>query len=102
MQFGKSRLLLRGHLRRAPTFTSAITRGAVLRDLLAVTPITGMSHPGMADRIATAKLLNLGSPPHGVHEIVGRSAIEVAMTIYAHVSLKDQRKALGNLGEALG
>jgi integrase len=47
-------------------------------------------------------LLDLGAPPHVVREIVGHSAIEVTMTIYAHVSLEEKRKALGKLGEALG
>ena len=46
-------------------------------------------------------LLDLGVPPHVVREIVGHSAIEVTMTIYAHVSLDEKRKALGKLGEAL-
>lgn len=31
-------------------------------------------------------LLDLGVPPHIVREIVGHSAIEVTMTIYAHAS----------------
>jgi len=47
-------------------------------------------------------LLDLGTPPHVVREIVGHSAIEVTMTIYAHVSLDEKRKALRKLGEALG
>ena len=47
-------------------------------------------------------LLDLGAPPHVVRGIVGHSAIEVTMTIYAHVSLDEKRKALGKLGEALG
>ena len=47
-------------------------------------------------------LLDLGTPPHGVREIVGHSDIEVTMTIYAHVTLEDKRKALRKLGEALG
>jgi hypothetical protein len=47
-------------------------------------------------------LLDLGTPPHAVQEIVGHSAIEVTMTIYAHVSLDEKRKALRKLGEALG
>jgi integrase len=47
-------------------------------------------------------LLDLGTPPHVVREIVGHSAIEVTMTIYAHVSLEEKRKALGKLGDALG
>ncbi len=46
-------------------------------------------------------LLGLGVPPHVVREIVGHSAIEVTMTIYAHASLDEKRKALGKLGEAL-
>ena len=47
-------------------------------------------------------LLDLGTPPHVVREIVGHSAIEVTMTIYAHVSLEEKRKALAKLGDALG
>lgn len=47
-------------------------------------------------------LLDLGAPPHVVREIPGHSDIEVTMTIYAHVSLDEKRKALGKLGEALG
>ncbi len=45
-------------------------------------------------------LLGLGTPPHVVREIVGHSAIEVTMTIYAHVSLDEKRKALGSWGSA--
>jgi integrase len=33
---------------------------------------------------------------------LGHSDIEVTMTIYAHVSLDEKRKALGKLGEVLG
>ena len=46
-------------------------------------------------------LLDLGTPPHVVQEIVGHSDIEVTMTIYAHVSLDEKRKALSKLGQAL-
>jgi integrase len=46
-------------------------------------------------------LLDLGTPPHVVREIVGHSAIEVTVTIYAHVSLDEKRKALRKLGGAL-
>jgi integrase len=46
-------------------------------------------------------LLDLGTPTHVVREIVGHSAIEVTMTIYAHVSLEEKWKALGRLGAAL-
>ncbi|MFF3669723.1 hypothetical protein [Microtetraspora malaysiensis] len=41
-------------------------------------------------------------PPQVVRDIVGHSGIEVTMTIYAHVSLDDKRRALGKLGDALG
>jgi integrase len=40
-------------------------------------------------------------PPDMVREIVGHSDIEVTMTIYAHTSLDEKRRALGKLGEAL-
>lgn len=46
-------------------------------------------------------LLDLGVPPHIVREIVGHSDIEVTMTIYAHASLDEKRKALGKLGDTL-
>ena len=47
-------------------------------------------------------LLDLDVPPHVVRDIVGHSDIEVTMTIYAHVSLDEKRKALRKLGDALG
>ena len=47
-------------------------------------------------------LLAEGAPPHVVQQIVGHSAIDVTMTIYAHASLDEKRKALSRLGEALG
>jgi integrase len=43
---------------------------------------------------ADSLLLDLGVPPHVVREIVGHSAIEVTMTIYAHASLEEKQKAL--------
>jgi integrase len=46
-------------------------------------------------------LLNLGVPPQVVRDIVGHSDIEVTMTIYAHVSLDDKRRALDKIGDAL-
>ena len=46
-------------------------------------------------------LLDMGIRPHIVREIVGHSDIEVTMTIYAHASLDEKRRALGTLGEAL-
>jgi integrase len=47
-------------------------------------------------------LLRLGIPPHIVRDIVGHSAIDVTMTIYAHVSLDDKREALRRLSDELG
>jgi integrase len=47
-------------------------------------------------------LLDLGVAPHVVRDIVGHSDIEVTMTIYAHVSLDENRNALRKLGAALG
>ncbi len=46
-------------------------------------------------------LLDLGVPPHVVQEIVGHSAIDVTMTIYAHASLDEKRTAMRRLGERL-
>lgn len=46
-------------------------------------------------------LLTEGVPPHIVQQIVGHSAIDVTMTIYAHTSLEEKRKALKLLGERL-
>jgi integrase len=36
-----------------------------------------------------------------VRDIVGHSDIEVTMTLYAHTSLDEKRKALRKLGDAL-
>lgn len=47
-------------------------------------------------------LLDVNTPPHIVRDIVGHSAIEVTMTIYAHASLDEKRAALKKLGEHLG
>lgn len=47
-------------------------------------------------------LLDLKVPPHIVRDIVGHSDIDVTMTIYAHVSLDEKRKALRKLGDSLG
>jgi integrase len=46
-------------------------------------------------------LLTLGVPPHIVQAIVGHADVHVKMTIYAHASLEDQRKALDRLGDLL-
>jgi integrase len=42
-----------------------------------------------------------GAPPYVVQQIVGHSAIDVTMTIYAHASLDEKRKALESLGTRL-
>jgi integrase len=47
-------------------------------------------------------LLAEGAPPHVVQQIVGHSAIDVTMTIYAHASLDEKRDALNRLGRRLG
>ncbi|MFD0277773.1 tyrosine-type recombinase/integrase [Kitasatospora sp. NPDC127111] len=46
-------------------------------------------------------LLDLGVPPHVVRQIAGHSDIGVAMKIYAHAPLDEQRKALGSLSDRL-
>jgi integrase len=46
-------------------------------------------------------LLTEGVAPLIVQEIVGHSAIHVTMTIYAHTSLEEKRKALRLLGDRL-
>ena len=43
-------------------------------------------------------LLGLGVPPRTVMEIVGHSALEMTMNVYAHVTLDDKREALDRLG----
>ncbi|MFE6554008.1 tyrosine-type recombinase/integrase [Streptomyces sp. NPDC057746] len=46
-------------------------------------------------------LLGLGVPPHVVRDIVGHSALEVTMNIYAHADLTEKRAALDRLGTLL-
>ena len=46
-------------------------------------------------------LLELGTPPHVVREIVGHSDIGVTMSIYAHASLGEKRRAIEHLGDEL-
>ena len=55
-------------------------------------------HDGAA---CVSLLLAEGAPPHVVQQIVGHSAIDVTMTIYAHASLDEKRTALSRLGERL-
>lgn len=46
-------------------------------------------------------LLALGVSPRAVMEIVGHSAIEMTMNVYAHVTLDNQRAALDLLNAQL-
>lgn len=46
-------------------------------------------------------LLSLGIPPHVVRDIVGHSALEVTMNIYAHAEMTEKREALERLGRLL-
>ncbi|MEQ4210287.1 tyrosine-type recombinase/integrase [Actinopolymorpha sp. B9G3] len=46
-------------------------------------------------------LLDLGTAPHIVRDIVGHSDIDVTMTIYAHASLDEKRAAVRRLDERL-
>jgi integrase len=50
---------------------------------------------------ALLELLDLGVPPHVVRDVVGHSALDVTMNIYAHVSLDEKWTALGKLAERL-
>jgi integrase len=45
-------------------------------------------------RSCVTLLLTLEVPLHIVQAIVGHADVQVTMTIYAHASLDDQRKAL--------
>ena len=46
-------------------------------------------------------LLGLGVPPHIVRDIVGHSALDVTMNIYAHADMTEKRAALDRLGSLL-
>ncbi|MFJ9668216.1 tyrosine-type recombinase/integrase [Streptomyces sp. NPDC101219] len=43
-------------------------------------------------------LLGLGVPPHSVRDIVGPSALDVTMNIYAHADMTEKRAAPDRLG----
>src|SRR4051794_26351357 len=47
-------------------------------------------------------LLELGTPPHIVRDIVGHSGLDVTMTIYAHTSLGEKYRALSLLDDRIG
>jgi hypothetical protein len=74
-------------------------------DVLGAQPVRG---PGLGQvrlhdlrHTCVSLLLDMGIPPHIIREIVGHPDIEITMTIYAHASLDEKRKALGKLGDAL-
>ncbi|MDX3234894.1 site-specific integrase [Streptomyces sp. ME03-5709C] len=46
-------------------------------------------------------LLGVGVPPHIVRDIVGHSALDVTMNIYAHADMTEKRAALDKLGTLL-
>lgn len=46
-------------------------------------------------------LLDMNVPPHIVQAIAGHSGLEVTMTIYAHASQEEQRRALQGLSDRL-
>ncbi|WP_307790831.1 tyrosine-type recombinase/integrase [Streptomyces actuosus] len=46
-------------------------------------------------------LLGIGVPPHIVRDIVGHSALDVTMNIYAHADMTEKRAALDRLGSLL-
>ncbi|MEU4462699.1 tyrosine-type recombinase/integrase [Streptomyces sp. NPDC024017] len=46
-------------------------------------------------------LLGLGIPPHIVRDLVGHSALDVTMNIYAHADMTEKRAALDKLGDLL-
>ena len=73
------------------------------RSWYAVRKVLGEPPPRFHDMRHTCVTLLLaeGAPPHVVQQIVGHSAIDVTMTIYAHASLDEKRPALRRLGERL-
>ncbi|MGW4288528.1 hypothetical protein ACWEIK_16500 [Streptomyces sp. NPDC004673] len=46
-------------------------------------------------------LLGLDVPPHIARDIVGHSALDVPMNIYAHADTTERRTALDQLGSLL-
>ena len=74
------------------------------RSWYAVRKVLGEPAPRFHDMRHTcvSLLLAEGAPPHVVQQIVGHSAIDVTMNIYAHTSLEEKRTALDRLGKRLG
>ena len=66
-----------------------------------ISPFEMRPSAGNRRHTCVSLLLDAGTPPHVVREIVGHSAIDVTMTIYAHASLDEKRTAMRLLGEKL-
>jgi integrase len=87
----------------ATTIGTPIEPDNLSRSWYVVRKVLGDPPPRFHDMRHTcvSLLLAEGAPPHVVQQIVGHSAIDVTMTIYAHASLDEKRTALGRLGERL-
>ncbi len=88
----------------ATTIGTPIEPDNLSRSWYKVRTVLGEPPPRFHDlrHTCVSLLLAEGAPPHVVQQIVGHSAIDVTMTIYAHASLDEKRKVLDRLGEALG
>ena len=87
----------------ASTIGTPIEPDNLRRSWYRVRQVLGDPPPRLHDlrHTCVSLLLAEGAAPHIVQQIVGHSAIDVTMTIYAHASLDEKRKALSMLGEAL-
>ena len=87
----------------ATTVGTPIEPDNLSRSWYVVRKVLGEPPPRFHDMRHTcvSLLLAEGAPPHVVQQIVGHSAIDVTMTIYAHASLDEKRTALQRLGERL-
>lgn len=87
----------------ATTIGTPIEPDNLSRSWYAVRTVLGEPPPRFHDMRHTcvSLLLAEGAPPHIVQQIVGHSAIDVTMSIYAHASLEEKRTALRRLGERL-
>jgi integrase len=88
----------------ASTVGTPIEPDNLSRSWYVVRKVLGEPAPRFHDMRHTcvSLLLAEGAPPHVVQQIVGHSAIDVTMNIYAHASLDEKRTALTRLGERLG
>jgi hypothetical protein len=85
-----------------PDYGSFATRGAPIVESRS-DPGIDQGSAGELDAVRTLlpTSFDAGIPPHIVRDIAGHAAIDVTMTIYAHVSLDEKRNALRKLGERL-